>query len=325
MPDKQIQNIRPRAWKPREVTLPVQTSALRSRLAPYLPDTDADTSALESPMTWRLEGRQYGQDQKLLQAADLTVYNMLRTNAQNEWERPMYFAVTVARSGQLNLQNYFQLEGQAYRVLPLKHQQPLGRVIPGLTDERMSEFRFTNLADSSAYYNENARRMVDGYRLHFSHTAERLARTGDTERGRTLLNNFTEAVPFSTIPGDTQTLMFTARAYRAIGAPEKLASVLQEAQPVIFNELQTAGSQRQFSRALFYAGRVRKAFMQADQQDALTAFDQELDALLAEAPYSVPPRIRQAYGLESDTTAGGGQQPMQLPRGGGANPAPGGN
>lgn len=323
MPDKQIQDIRPRAWKPRQVKLPVQTSALQSRLDSYLPETDADTTALESPMTWRLEGRQYSEDQNLLQAADLTVYNMLRTNAQNEWERPMYFAVTVARSGQLNLQDYFQLEGQAYRVLPIKHKQPLGRVIPGLTDERMSKFRFTNLADSSAYYNENARRMVDGYRLHFSHAAERLARKDHTERGRTLLNNFTEDVPFSTIPGDVQTLMFTARAYRALDAPEKLASVLQEAQPVIFNELRTASTQRQFSRALFYAGRVRKAFVQADQQAALDTFDQELDALLAEAPYSVPQRIRRAYGLEGDT-AGGGQQgmPMQLPQGGGAGPAP---
>jgi hypothetical protein len=316
----QIDNIRPRRWKPREVTLPVQTASLKSDLAPYLPDSPTDTTTVESPMTWRLEGRSYGQNQQILQAADLAVYNMLRTNARNGWERPIYFAVTVARSGQLNLQNYFQLEGQAYRVLPIRHQQPLGRVIPGLTDERMSQFRFTNLADSSAYYNENARRMVDGYRLHFAHAAERLARTGHRERGRTLLDNFTDAVPFTTIPGDLQTMMFTARAYRALGGTDRLAGVLEEAQPVIFSELRSAGSQRQFSRALFYAGRVREAFAQADQSDALETFDRKLDALLAEAPYRVPQRIRQAYGLASDTSATGADpsMPMSAPGGGGA-------
>ncbi len=327
MSSDEIQKMRPRRWKPRQVKLPVQTAALKSRLQPYLSETSADSSALESPMTWQLKGRSYGQDQQILQVADLTVYNLLRTNAENGWDRPVYFAVTVARSGQLNLQNYFQLEGQAYRVLPIKHNQPLGRVIPGLTDERMRDFRFTNLADSTAYYNENARRMVDGYRLHFSHAAERLARTGHTERARTLLDDFTTDVPFSTVPGDIQTLMFTARAYRAIGDTERLASVLEEAQPVVFNELRTASGQRQFSRALFYAGRVRSAFQKAQQADALDAFDRRLDQLLAQAPYSVPPRIRRAYGLTSDSAAGQPGMPMPGPGGGGGGmpqPAPGG-
>jgi hypothetical protein len=272
-------------------------------------------------MSWTLKGRSFGQDQRMLQIADLAVYNMIRTNAQNQWERPIYFAVTVARSGQLNLQNYFQLEGQAYRVLPIKHDRALGRVIPGLTDKRMSQFRFTNLADSTAYYNQNARRMVDGYRLHFAHAAEQLARKGHTDRSRSLLNAFTSAVPFSTIPGDVQTMMFTARAYRAIGDTDKLAGVLQEAQPVVFNEVRTANSRRQFSRALLFAGRVRKGLVQAGRNEALSTFDQKLDALLAEAPYNVPNRIRRAYGLSSDTSGGGGMP--ALPSGvGGSPPAP---
>jgi hypothetical protein len=320
MSTEQINNIRPRRWKPRQVKLPVQTQALQSRLKPYLPASSADTAALESPMTWKLQGRSFGQDQRMLQVADLAVYNMLRQNARNQWERPMYFAVTVARSGQLNLQNYFQLEGQAYRVLPIKHSQPLGRVVPGISDDRIQKFQFTNLADSSAYYNENARRMVDGYRLHVSHTAERLARKNHSETAQTLLDNFVADVPFSTIPGDVQTLMYTGRAYRAIGDTERLASVLRKAQPVVFNDVRTAQSRREFSRSLLFAGRIRRGLKDAGQTDALNAFDKELNTLLAEAPYRVPPRIRQAYGLASDTSAGSAQPPA-LPSGMG-NPSP---
>jgi hypothetical protein len=321
MSSAQVDDIRPRPWKPRTVKLPVQKAALQSRLQPYLTGAGQDTSSLESPMSWKLKGRSFSQDRRLLQVADLTVYNILRTNARNGWKRPIYFAVTVARSGQLNLQDYFQLEGQAYRVLPIKHNQPLGRVIPGVTDERMAEFRFTNLADSSVYYNQNARRMVDGYRLHFSHAAERLARTGHTERGRDLLNDLTASVPFSTIPGDVQTLMFTARAYRAIGDTQRLADVLQEAQPVVLNQIRMASSQnaqRQLSRALLFAGRVRKGLKEAGRSEALAAFDEKLEGLLAEAPTRVPPRIRQAYGLPSDTS-GSGQQPA-IPSGAGSPP-----
>ena len=320
MSTEQINNIRPRRWKPRQVKLPVQTQALQSRLKPYLPASTADTTTLESPMTWKLQGRSFGQDQRMLQVADLAVYNMLRQNARNQWERPMYFAVTVARSGQLNLQNYFQLEGQAYRVLPIKHSQPLGRVVPGISDDRIQKFQFTNLADSSAYYNENARRMVDGYRLHVSHTAERLARKNHSETAQTLLDNFVADVPFSTIPGDVQTLMYTARAYRAIGDTERLASVLRKAQPVVFNDVRTAQSRRAFSRSLLFAGRIRRGLKDAGQTEALSTFDEELNTLLAEAPYRVPPRIRQAYGLASDTSAGS-PQPPALPSGMG-NPSP---
>ena len=271
-------------------------------------------------MSWKLQGRSFGENQQMLQVADLAVYNMLRQNARNEWERPIYFAVTVARSGQLNLQNYFQLEGQAYRVLPIKHNQPLGRVIPGITDDHIQKFQFTNLADSSAYYNENARRMVDGYRLHVSHTAERLAKMDHSETAQTLLDNFVAAVPFSTIPGDVQTLMYTARAYRAIGDTERLAGVLRKAQPVVFNDVRTARSRREFSRSLLFAGRIRRGLKDAGQTEALSTFDEELNALLAEAPYRVPPRIRRAYGLASDTSAAS-PQPPALPSGMGS-PSP---
>jgi len=268
-------------------------------------------------MTWKLQGRPFQQDTRILQTADVVTYDMLRTTAQNGWSRPLYFAVTVARSGQLNLNNYFQLEGQAYRVLPIKHNQPLGRVIPGLTDERMANFRFTNLSDSTVYYNENARRMIDGYRLHYSHTAEQLGQKGHPETAERLLSDFTEAVPFSTIPADMQTLFFTARAYRSLGDTEEATRLLADAEPMVLNQLRTASSRRPFSRALQYAGRVRSSYLKADQQDAVEAFDQKIEQVLAEAPFRVPARIRQAYGLSSDSAT----EPSQMPEMPGASPS----
>ncbi|MFO8100424.1 MAG: DUF2723 domain-containing protein [Salinibacter sp.] len=303
MSNDQIQDLRPRQWDAREVNLPVQTEALASRWSEYLPASDPDSSALESPMQWNLQGRPYGEDSRILQVADLVTYNLLRTNAEQSWERPVYFAVTVAQSGQLNLSNYFQLEGQAYRVLPIKHEQPLGRVIPGLTNERMDSFRFTNLADSSVYYNENARRMVDGYRLHFSHATEQLAQNDHRDEAETLLTNFTDQVPFSTIPGDVQTMMFTADAFQAIGDSENAVAVLDEAQSVVFEELQTADSQRGLSRALQYAGMMRRSYMKTGDRESTSAFDDRLQDILAQVPYEIPDRVRQAYGLTGDTAA----------------------
>jgi hypothetical protein len=305
MANDQIEDIRATPWKPKEVQLPVQTETLRPRIQPYL--SEPDTSLVESPMTWTVEGRPMGENRKMLRVADMAVYNMIKTVAEDGWKRPVYFAVTVARSGQLDLQNYFQLEGQAYRVLPIKHNQPRGRVIPGLTDERMSQFEFTNLADSTTYFNQNARRMLDGYRFNISHAAEQLSNKGHAERGRKLLSNFMQKMPFSTIPGDVRTLMFTARAFRALGDTERHANILREAQPLVMDQVQTADSRRSLSRALAMAGRVRRGLQSAGRQEALDAFDRELETILAETSYKVPPRIRRAYGLSSDSA--GGRQP----------------
>jgi len=325
MSEDEIDKLGYRRWKPKQMKLPVNSADLRPQIDAYLADS-ADTSTLESPMTWKMRGRPFRQDTRILQTADIVTYNMLRTIAGNGWNRPFYFAVTVARSGQLNLSNYFQLEGQAYRVLPIKHDRPLGRVIPGLTDKRMSQFRFTNLADSSVYFNQNARRMIDGYRLHFSHTAEQLSRKGHAETGEQLLTTFTESVPFSTIPADMQTLFFTAQAYRTLGNTEKVADLLGRARPLVLSQLRTASSRQRFSRALQYAGRIRSSYLKTNQQAEMEAFDKKIDEVLSNAPFQVPARIRRAYGLSSDTTgetmAPSGVTPQAQPNRGGASQQP---
>ena len=306
--EDQIDRLGYQRWEPRRVSLPVKTNELRPRLDAYRPDS-ASAPPLQSPMRWTLRGRPFRQDTRMLQTADIVSYNMLKNIAESGWERPYYFAVTVARSGQLNLSNYFQLEGQAYRVLPIKQNQPLGRVVPGLTDRRLSDFRFTNLADSTLYYNQNARRMVDGYRLHFSHTADRLGQMGHTEAANQLLNRFTASVPFSTIPADLQTLFFTAEAYRRLGNQDRVAALLTDAQPLVLGQLRSAGSRQQFSRALQYAGRIRTSYLSINQQDAVDAFDRQIDEVLAGAPYRVPANVRRQYGLSSDT--GGASSPSE--------------
>ena len=122
-----------------EITLPVNKDRIlrRSEVTVNLDDS----ALIESPMRWMLRGRPYNDQFSLLYGADQVVFNMLLTNAQQDWKRPLYFAVTVSPDGQLDLQNYFQLEGQAYRVVPIRHDERLGRLVRGLTAERLKKFR----------------------------------------------------------------------------------------------------------------------------------------------------------------------------------------
>jgi hypothetical protein len=47
---------------------------------------------------------------------------MMDILAHNNWERPVYYASTMGPEGYLGLEEYFQLEGLAYRLVPIKTQ-----------------------------------------------------------------------------------------------------------------------------------------------------------------------------------------------------------
>jgi hypothetical protein len=56
-------------------------------------------------------------DRSYLMKADLMILDLI---ANNDWTRPIYFAVTVGGDSYLNLEPYFQLEGLAYRFVPIR-------------------------------------------------------------------------------------------------------------------------------------------------------------------------------------------------------------
>jgi hypothetical protein len=301
MSDDRIRDLTPIRWQPRTVQLPVDTEQFTE--PPEVFAALDDTSRLQSPMSWQLEGRPFGQDFNLLQAADQVAYNILRTNAENGWERPVYFAITVAPDGQLNLQNYFQLEGLTFRVVPIQHNQQMGRVVPEISPERLDRFRFTNLNDPDVYFNENTRRMLDAYRNIFSHTAERLAAKGHANEGQELLDRLMAAMPFSTVSGDARSRILMARAYEAVGDSTQVVDLMQNTEPLVLSDLRTANTQRSFSFALQYAGMVRSMYQQAGARESLSGFDNQLEIVLAQAPYQLPDDARAAFCLPTPSAA----------------------
>ncbi|MDX1740355.1 MAG: DUF2723 domain-containing protein, partial [Rhodothermales bacterium] len=187
MSEEQVEQIGPRAWQPNEVTLPVNKDVLFG--SSELGFSIEDTSLVESPMRWTLEGRPLSEDFYYLHAADQAALDIIVTNARNNWERPIYFAVTVSPDGLLGLEDYFQLEGQTQRVVPIKHNQGfLGRVDPNITPERLRTFRLRGLDDPDVYFDENIRNMLDNYRSVYSHTAQSMAREGRADEARELLD-----------------------------------------------------------------------------------------------------------------------------------------
>lgn len=310
--EDRINDLQPIQWNPRTMKLPVNEQKLAGDSEVFV--AAADTSQIESPMTWKLEGRRYSQDFNILQAADQVAYDILRTNAEKGWQRPIYFAITVSPDGQLDLQNYFQLEGLAYRIVPIPHNQAMGRVVPAVTPKRLQKFKLTNLDNPDVYFNENIRRMLDAYRNIFSHTAEQLAAQDHSEEGRQLLDRLMTAMPFETLAGDTRSYLLMARAYETVGATERVIDLMKQAEPIVLTDLREANSRRDFSYALQFAGMVRLTYRDVGRRDAMKAFDGKIEQILANAPYQVPNDVRAAYGLASSNDSMGSLElPLQSP------------
>jgi hypothetical protein len=91
-------------------------------------------------MQFYYEGNLLSQDREgnkyyYTRVQDDMILDMIKAN---NWQRPIYFAITVSRDGQLNLQNYFYLEGQAYRVIPKRHNDSgNGKVLTEIHGARM--------------------------------------------------------------------------------------------------------------------------------------------------------------------------------------------
>ncbi len=150
---------------------------------------------------------------------------MLDFLATNNWERPVYFAITTGPEAFIGLEEYFQLDGLAYRLVPIRtpmdERSEPGRVNTRiLYDHLMNKFMWGNMNDPSVYLQEDHVRLSTGFRNTFRRLAEALVAEGDNQRAIEVLDRAMEVMPQHNIPYGYFTMLL-AEVYYNAGAPEK--------------------------------------------------------------------------------------------------------
>ena len=290
--DEEIDDLGARLWEPNTMTLPVDPGLVSEESEVFVGQTDR--SIIDTSMAWVLNGRPFrtnpetGEPLNLLYGADIAALNIMFGTAAGGWERPVYFAVTVSPDGRLDLENYLQLEGQAMRVVPIRHDDPLGRVEPGVTPGRLKTFRFRNLNNPKVYYDANIRRMVDNYRNIFAQTAASLVQGGQVDEGVGLIDHLLEQVPFTTIPGDYVSFIYTARVYQEAGEHAKALEILKQSEPLLMHRLDLNNAQGFDDYVFTFLQTIRAAYLQAGDFEGAAAFEN---------------KIRESVGEEGNVTA----------------------
>lgn len=175
---------------------------------------------LDDEFRWFLQGRSAGRDSQgnerfYLQTQDRMIIHLLENNM---FLRPIYFANTVSRSGQIGLEDYFQFEGKAFRIVPKRRATgPFGYVDPEVHAERLSRFRFKNWNSPTVYFDENIRRMLGNYRYGFTQLADAYMELGDEESAAYWLAFGEDKIPFREIEHDWTVAVLYAFRYMRTG------------------------------------------------------------------------------------------------------------
>ncbi|MEI7523358.1 MAG: DUF2723 domain-containing protein [Mariniphaga sp.] len=155
---------------------------------------------------------------------ELMILDMI---ANNNWKRPIYFAITVGRDKYLNLQDYFQTEGFAYRLVPIKTPATNGQVgrvrTDVMYDNIINKFKWGNMNDPKVYLDENNVRMSMNVRNSFVRLADGLLEQGKRDSAIAVLDRCNELVPNDKVTYNYFNLLMVESYYKAAHTPLKNA------------------------------------------------------------------------------------------------------
>ena len=152
---------------------------------------------------------------------------MMDILVNNNWERPIYYASTAGSEAYLGLEDYFQLEGFAYRLVPIRSNSrsygETGRINserlynnlmnvfddhsrldpiknPAGTQHEAYPYAWGGFNDPTVYHSEDNTRLVPLMRRLYSRLAEQLMAEGDKDKALEVLVHGNEVLPDFNFP-----------------------------------------------------------------------------------------------------------------------------
>ncbi len=162
--------------------------------------------------------------------------------AHNDWKRPIYF-VTGYHNDALGLEEYFQLEGLAYRLVPIKSENKswikYGRIDTDiLYNNLMNKFAWGGAKEKGVDIDYNHKRtlLVVKARYNYARLASTLASEGKNEKAIKVLDYCMETFPVEKLSYDMY-VPSIVEAYVAAGAIDKATELTRNLSNYYFEKL----------------------------------------------------------------------------------------
>ncbi len=234
----------------KQFILPVDSSYIaKNNIVP--PERHKD---IVSEISWKI-------NKNHISKSDLVVMDIL---AHNEWKRPIYF-LSPGHGNSLGLKDYMQLEGYAYRLVPVRAESDgysqIGEVYTQkLYDKLMNDFIWGNINHPDVYLDHYHRRSISVLRLRhkFHRLASALIEEGKNDSAIKVLDKCMELLPNEKVPYDFHILNII-EDYYALGKIEKANEIVKEFTNITGEE------------ANYYI-RVRKEYPKSLQREIQTSY-----------------------------------------------------
>ena len=178
---------------------------------------DADIPSIQKQMVIDLKGKDY------LGKHELIILDMLQNN---NWQRPMYYAITVSPEQFVKMDPYFQQTGLAYQIVPQKVKGTNKALnTEKMYDNIMNKFKWGGVDKPGVYLDENVLRMCKTYRtVLFGKLAAALINEGKDDKALNVLDKCMEVLPPENVPLDYYALSI-AEFYYVLDQKEKGANL----------------------------------------------------------------------------------------------------
>ena len=233
MSDKEIQSLDFKRWESKKISI----------------NAPKDSNNEIGKIEWELNPTYLG---VALRTQDLMV---LRIINDNNWNRPIYFGVTVSPTSMLNLDNYLQMEGLAYRLVNNSNQiinqnkmsdnllsyigdnswftdydsNKYNLLDRDISKEYQRGYIFRNLANEKVYVDPQLGRLVQNYRTGFVRLSISHYLNKDFQKAEAALLKMEEIMPSSIIPIPSKQLQYQiAQVYIGVGNQAKMKYHMKE-------------------------------------------------------------------------------------------------
>ena len=187
-----------------------------------------------------------------LRIQDLMVLRIIK---DNNWNRPVYFAVTVSPTSMLNLDDYLTMEGLAYRLVnnksyPINQDKMTQNLLPivgskswfedydshkdsikelSISQEYQPGYIYRNLANKNVHVDRQIGRLVQNYRTGFTRLAISHYLDSNLQKAEMVLLDMEDKMPSSVISMPSKELQYQiSQIYNGTGNKEKVKYHLKE-------------------------------------------------------------------------------------------------
>jgi len=246
--DAQVDRLRPIQWNPTKVSIstpkPGEDKGYSEIVKKYSID---DTTTLSSgTVTWTMPNTLTYGTVKAVRVQDLMVKEIVEAN---NWQRPIYFAVTCSDDSRIGLGDYLKMEGMAYRLVPEKRTRGAQFINEDVLDEELvgtkkiskdylPGFKFRGLNNPDIFFDDNHRRMVQNYRNAFIQLSIYYLDKGKNQDVVKVLDEMEYKLPYKLLGIDNGLLFEIGNLYKEAGAEDKYKALAVDIEKNALAEIQ---------------------------------------------------------------------------------------